>query len=49
MKLEIGTVPVEEVTLGRQTRNRDGALEVEADELLAPARASSGRASRRAS
>jgi glycine reductase len=38
MRLEIGTVPVEGVTFGSQTRYRDGLLEVDADELLALAR-----------
>lgn len=38
MKLEIGTVPVEDVAFGRQTRYRDGLLEIDGDELLEIAR-----------
>jgi glycine reductase len=38
MKLEIGTVPVEDVSFGSQTRYRDGLLEIDSDELLDRAR-----------
>ena len=38
MKLEIGTVSVESVVSGSQTRYRDGLLEIDADELLDLAR-----------
>jgi hypothetical protein len=38
VRLELGAFPVHEVDLGRQTRYRDGMLEVDPDELLALAR-----------